>query len=233
MMAVPCAGETAGEAHINTQAAELRLCVTHRGTMRSTHHHRFGHGRLEGVAEVQHPPLIVSEQDVLLMQRKEHGLTHRALTHIYKQRREDMWSSVIFLEHISMFTTDLPALLDLVAELLIGLVSHVLDFILASKDPVFLLRAVVKHGLKSETDARAASPQPRLSTKRSKPGNVTVLRQTVGLTVHQNNRFGSASKFAVINKQLAHTSDAGRTSSASLRTPVDDASCRNIRHSAQ
>lgn len=45
----------------------------------STYHHRLGHRRLKGVAEIQQPPLVVSKQNVFLMTLQEHGFTHSRL----------------------------------------------------------------------------------------------------------------------------------------------------------
>lgn len=45
----------------------------------NTYHDRFRHGRLKSVAEVKHPPLIVSKQNIFLISLQEHRVTHGRL----------------------------------------------------------------------------------------------------------------------------------------------------------
>lgn len=45
-----------------------------------TYHDGLGHSRLKGVAEIQEPLLVVSEEHVLLVPLHEHGLAHARLS---------------------------------------------------------------------------------------------------------------------------------------------------------
>lgn len=52
-----------------------------------TYHNRLGHRRLESIAEVQHPLLIVSEQNVFLTALQERGLGHSRLAQTERRDR--------------------------------------------------------------------------------------------------------------------------------------------------
>lgn len=122
-----------------------------------TYHYGLGHGGFKRVAKVHQPPLVVSEQRILLATLQQHGL---ADCRLFETRRTAVTTHRFSGRSFSApLLTHLPTLY-LVAEFHVGLASHLLQFVLTFENPVPFVGAVVEHHwLQTQTKCCSKAPK--------------------------------------------------------------------------